>query len=122
MTAHEMLCHLGDSAEMVLRIRPREKPISVRSRPFFKLLALWTPFRWPHGRQTSPLLNPKGAGTKPSEFEADRQRVLSATQKLATATGGDLEPLHGMLGPMSIRDWQRWLYKHTDHHLRQFGV
>ena len=117
-----MLCHLGDSAEMVLRVRPRPKPIQVRRRPFLKWLGLWTPFHWPHGRQTSPLLNPRGAGTKPSEFEADLQRVLAATQKLAIANPSELEPVHGMLGEMSIRDWQRWAYKHTDHHLRQFGV
>ena len=68
------------------------------------------------------MLNPRSAGTKPAAFEADLQRVLSATQQLATANATDLEPVHGMFGEMSIRDWQRWAYKHTDHHLRQFGA
>jgi hypothetical protein len=33
-----------------------------------------------------------------------------------------LETAHGVFGLMSLADWQRWAYKHTDHHLRQFGV
>ena len=40
---------------------------------------------------------------------------------IATARS-DLEPAHGFFGTMSVADWQRWAYKHTDHHLRQFGV
>ena len=41
---------------------------------------------------------------------------------LAAATGDSLEPAHGLLGSMSTRDWQRWAYRHTDYHLRQFGL
>jgi len=34
MTAHEMLCHLGDAMEMVTGVRPRKRPIPHRlSRP-----------------------------------------------------------------------------------------
>jgi hypothetical protein len=33
-----------------------------------------------------------------------------------------LEPAHGFFGTMSTRDWQRWAWKHTEHHLRQFGL
>jgi hypothetical protein len=28
----------------------------------------------------------------------------------------------GHFGAMIPRDWQRWGYRHTDHHLRQFGL
>jgi hypothetical protein len=55
LTAHEMLCHLGDAAAMVVGTRPRKEPL-----PYF--------------------------------------------------------------GTMSSRDWQRWAYRHTNHHLRQFGL
>ena len=30
LTPHEMLCHLDDAAEMVLRIRPRDRPVALR--------------------------------------------------------------------------------------------
>ena len=122
MSAHEMLCHLGDACEMVLRVRPRIKPVAIRRRPLFKWVALWTPIRAPRGIQTNPEQDPRRAGTRPSAFESDRRRIVSALQGIATAPVSTLEPAHGMLGVMSTRDWQRWAYKHTDHHLRQFGM
>jgi hypothetical protein len=122
LTAHEMLCHLGDACEMVLRLRPRAKPIPAVARPIFKRLALWTPLRAPRGLKTNPEHDPRRAGTRPVEFGADRERVIAGIHAIAAADAGTLEPAHGMLGVMSVADWQRWAYKHTDHHLRQFGV
>jgi hypothetical protein len=122
LTPHEMLCHLGDAAEMVLCIRPRTEPVAARPRPVVKRLGLWTPIRWPHGWQTNPAHDPRIAGTRPTEFAADLQRALAGLHGLATARREDIEPAHGFFGTMSVRDWQRWAYKHTDHHLRQFGL
>lgn len=121
LTPQEMLCHLGDSAEMVLQTRPRPKPLDARPRPIVKALGLWTPLRWPHGWRTSPLLDPKADGTRPSEFASDVARAVAGLGGLASARPEALEPVHGVFGPMTLRDWQRWAYKHTDHHLRQFG-
>jgi hypothetical protein len=122
LTPHEMLCHLGDAAEMVLRIRPRTEPVVARPRPVIKQLGLWTPIRWPHGWQTNPAHNPRVAGTRPTDFAADLQRALTGIRGIATASPEAIEPVHGFFGTMSVRDWQRWAYKHTDHHLRQFGL
>ena len=122
LTPHEMLCHLGDAGEMVLRIRPRERPIPRRGRPMYKWLALWTPLRWPRGQQTNPHQDPRVRGTRPSAFAADLQRAVGTLRGIASAKSNTLEPTHGLFGDMSVRDWQRWAYKHTDHHLRQFGV
>jgi hypothetical protein len=72
--------------------------------------------------KTNPEHDPRAAGTPPSEFAADRLRVIAALDGIAAAAPGALEPAHGLLGTMSLRDWQRWAYKHTDHHLRQFGL
>jgi hypothetical protein len=121
LTAHEMLCHLGDAAEMVLRIRPRTAPIPARFRPAMKYLWLWAAIPWPHGVRTNPMHDPKARGTKPSIFEKDRERAIAGIRGIASAKPGELEPAHGLFGKMSVRDWQRWAYRHTDHHLRQFG-
>jgi len=122
LTAPEMLCHLGDAAEMVLRIRPRDRPVPIRSRPIVKWLGVWSPLRWPHGWQTNPHQDPRINGTKPSQFEADRRRAIAALDRLVVADPGSLERAHGLFGIMSAADWHRWAFKHTDHHLRQFGV
>lgn len=122
LTAHEMVCHIADSSDMILKTRPRTLPSPVKPRFLFKFVGLWTPIRWPHGWRTNPRLDPRVAGTKPSEFLADRTRALVGLDALARAEKGSLEHVHGVFGSMSTRDWQRFAFKHTDHHLRQFGV
>jgi hypothetical protein len=119
---HEMLCHLGDALEMVLRTRPRKVPVRVRHRPLIKFAALRGPLRWWRGIRTNPEHNPRDKGTRPSSFEADKARLVRALHALAVADPSSLEIGHGLLGAMSVTDWQRWAYRHADHHLRQFGV
>ncbi len=88
-----------------------------------KVIGLWSPLPWPHGLRTSPHYNPHTLGTRPSDFDRDRARVIDGLAHLATASpDAPLEPAHGFFGAMSIRDWQRWAWKHTEHHLRQFGA
>jgi len=122
MTAHEMLCHLGDAAEMVLRTRPRLKPVPIRRRSLMKAIFLWSPVRFPHGVPTNPMHDPRADGTKPSEFARDRARAVAGLEGIASASPTSLEPAHGIFGTMTVADWQRWAWKHTDHHLRQFGL
>jgi hypothetical protein len=122
LTPHEMLCHLGDAAGMVLRTRPRDQPLPGRTRPLVKFLALWSPLRWPHGWRSNPMLDPKAGGTQPSAFAGDLARAIAGLEGIAAAAPDALEPVHGFFGIMSVADWQRWAYKHTDHHLRQFGL
>jgi hypothetical protein len=122
LTAHEMLCHLGDAAEMVLRTRPRERPMPPRQRRVMKMIGLWTPMRWPQGWRTNPRNDPRLDGTKPSQFENDRERVIATMRAMGDARPDSVEPMHGTFGRMSLVDWQRWAYKHIDHHLRQFGL
>lgn len=120
LTPHEMLCHLGDAAAMVTGERPRTTPVQVGNRPFLKALMLWSPIPWPQGRPTNPLHNPRVGGTQPSDFDADRARAIHGIERIAAAHVS--EPAHGLFGRMTVADWQRWAYRHTDHHLRQFGL
>jgi len=122
LTAHEMICHLGDACEMVTLERPRAQPVRVRRRPFAKYFWLWLPTRWPRGVPTNPMHDPRVEGTRPGDFARDRRRLVSALQRIAAARRGSLEPGHGLFGTMTTGDWQRWAYRHTDHHLRQFGA
>jgi hypothetical protein len=71
---------------------------------------------------TNPAQDPRVAGTRPGDFQRDRARVISALKQIARARPGSLEPSHGLFGVMTARDWQRWAYRHTDYHLRQFGA
>jgi hypothetical protein len=123
LTAHEMLCHLADATAMVLRDRPRVMPVDGGARRLRKGLGLWSPLRWPHGLRTSPRYNPHTLGSRPDDFARDLARVIDGLDRLAVASAdASLEPAHGFFGAMSVFDWQRWAWKHTEHHLRQFGL
>jgi hypothetical protein len=122
LTPHEMLCHLGDASDMVLGARPRKTPVPERSRPLLKWLGLWSPIPWPHGRPTNPMHDPRAEGTRPTVFAKDLARVIDGVERIGAAAPGSLIPTHGLFGIMSLHDWQRWAYRHIDHHLRQFGA
>jgi hypothetical protein len=122
LTAHEMLCHLGDATAMVLEIRPRPQPVPLRRRPLVKWLGLWSPIPWPHGWPSNPSMDPKAGGTRPTAFEKDLARAIEGLEGIAAAGPYVLTPAHGFFGTMSVLDWQRWAFRHTDHHLRQFGL
>lgn len=123
LTPGEMLCHLGDAHEGVLgRRSPRGPSRSRRPRPFLKWLALRTPIPWPKGVRTVPEVHPRIDGTRPGDFERDRERAIASLRALAAAAPGTLAESHFIFGPMSVRDWQRWAYRHVAHHLRQFGL
>lgn len=121
MTPHEMLCHLADSFSSMMG----ERDISmVAATPFkrhlMRLLALRTPLPWPKGIPTRPEVDPKRTGTKPQAFEADRQHLIQLLRRFAADDARYAQ--HPMFGAMDRADWLRWAYRHTDHHLRQFGL
>ncbi len=119
LTPGEMLCHLGDATASVLNRPPSEEP---RRRPLLKWIALRSPMPWPRGLKTPAAVDPRANGTRPSEFEADRRRAIEGLRTFAKAPTKALSSSHVAFGRMTIVDWHRWAYRHTDHHLRQFGV
>ena len=123
MTAGEMLCHLGDASDGVLgrRVTPGNVPPNVLPLPI-RWLMLYSPMPFPKGVETRPGVNPHKEGTRPADFAQDRARVVDALRALTVAAPETLSPTHFRFGPMSKSKWLRWAYKHTDHHLRQFGL
>ena len=58
-------------------------------------------------------------GTKPVEFERDRAELSALLRRVALA---DTLPEHPLWGRMSRGMTGRYVWRHTDHHLRQFGA
>jgi hypothetical protein len=122
MNAAQMICHLNDSWLCVMG----EKAVSIdpnfRARRFVKWVGLEVPFRWPRGVRTRPEVDQFIGGTTPTDFEDDRQRLLLLIERF-TAQSRDFEfAPHPIFLEMNEREWMRWGYLHTDHHLRQFGA
>ncbi len=120
MTAHEMLCHLGDSFAGVLGERPISPAVTWANRTIIKYVALHTSYPWPKGTPTRPEVDQTIGGTKPGDFDRDRERAVALLRRFA-APGANYGP-HPIFGPLTRDEWMVWGYRHTDHHLRQFAL
>lgn len=117
-TLEKMLCHLCESMRMALGelpVKPKG-PRPFRAFPLKHLLLYVAPF--PKGAPTAPELL---AGT-PGGLEADRARLAELLRRLGTGPTEGIGPAHPLFGPLSWREWGLAMYKHTDHHLRQFNA
>ena len=72
---------------------------------------------------------PKGAPTAPElkssvsvSFEEERAALLELLERIGTGPHEGEAPAHPLFGPLTWREWGVATYKHTDHHLRQFGA
>ena len=120
MTAHEMLCHLGDSFAGVLGDRPISPAATWANRTIIKYIALHTSVAWPKGTPTRPEVDQTKAGTRPSDLARDRERVITLLRRFAAPD--TRYERHPIFGPLTRDEWMTWGWRHTDHHLRQFAV
>ena len=113
-----MLKHLRLSASMALG----ELPVPSKSKRAFQVFPLKhlilyvIPF--PKGAPTAPELKPAVAAS----LEEERAAVLELLARIGTGPREGAGPAHPLFGPLTWREWGVATYKHTDHHLRQFGA
>ena len=119
MTAPQMVCHLAESLKMAmgeLQVAPKNLPI--RFPPLKQLIVYYAPF--PKNAPTAPEL----VARVPRDWPAD-VADLQALVDCFVARGGDARavwPAHPAFGRLSRRAWGVLVYRHMDHHLRQFGA
>jgi len=114
-----MLCHLQQSTRMALGELP-VKPSGNRAFQVFPLkhlLLYVVPF--PKGAPTAPELLEGVPGT---DFETDKALLADLLTRVGLGPQEGPGPVHPLFGPLSRREWGAATYKHTGHHLRQFGV
>jgi hypothetical protein len=118
MDVQAMLNHLRLSALMALG----ELPVACKSKrpfqvfPIKHLILHVAPF--PKSAPTAPELLVPGA----VPVDAIRSELVTLVERIGTRTGEDDGPVHPLFGRLSLREWGVATYKHTDHHLRQFGA
>lgn len=120
MDVAQMLAHNCVSYELIYENR-HQKPKGLK-----KLLLKW----FIKGPVVSEKPYKKNSPTAPEflissgkDFDTEKQRLigyLNRTQQLG-ATHFDGRYYHSF-GELSLKEWNNMLYKHLDHHLRQFGV
>jgi hypothetical protein len=113
-----MLQHLRLSASMAVGDMPVP---SANKRVFqvfpLKHLILYV-FPFPKGAPTAPLLKP----VQVTSLEEERVAVLELMERIGTGPTEGAGPAHPLFGPLTWREWGVVIYKHSDHHLRQFGA
>jgi hypothetical protein len=117
MTPLQMVAHLSDSLKMAsgeLEVAPKKVPF--RFSPLKELVLYVLPV--PKGVPTSPELIARQPGDWSGEIAALREELNGLVERGAEA----LAPVHPAFGRMSAKQWGVLIYRHMDHHLRQFGV
>jgi uncharacterized protein DUF1569 len=122
MSAHQMLCHLSDSFRVTLGTKPVSNATGIPQRTVVKWLALYLPAPWPKGLPTRPEVEQGAGGTPPADFQRDRAGLIELIEHFVEPRRVSPRSPHPIFGQMSEREWLRWAYLHSDHHLRQFGV
>lgn len=97
-----------------LPVKPRRLPI--RYPPLKQFIIYVMPF--PKGAPTAPELVCRKATDWPAEMVELEGAFDRLVAKDASAPWLD----HPAFGRMTRRAWGVLIYRHTDHHLRQFGV
>ncbi|HEX7879053.1 MAG TPA: DUF1569 domain-containing protein [Candidatus Eisenbacteria bacterium] len=116
LDAPGMLCHVTDAFRLALGQIQSRPHYNALSRSIGKFLVVNTSLRPPKGRIKAP---PETMFTSPSEWSRD----LTSCEELAMrVASGEASAVHPAFGPLTPEEWGRMCWKHTDHHLRQFGV
>jgi len=117
MNAEQMVKHVTAQMELSLGDLDVKAHSSWLGRwPMSYLLIYWLP--WPKGAPTAPELI-QFSSAHWDETRAKFKRVFDGV--VAQGPEGDFAP-HPLFGKLNSRTWGVLMYRHMDHHLRQFGL
>ena len=117
MSAPQVVCHLAESLKMALGelpVKPRRLPI--RYPPLKQFILYVAPF--PRSAPSAPELFVR----PPADWEADMADLQALVDRLHRRGPGGRWPEHPAFGKLTERSWGVLVYRHMDHHLKQFGA
>lgn len=118
MNPAQMLCHCSRALETGTGDRPmKQKLLGKILMPFFRASILGEkPFS-----RNSPT-DPTFVVSDEREFAAERARLTGLIDRfVANGAAQAGTRTHAFFGKMTGDEWGELMYKHIDHHLRQFG-
>ncbi|MBX9784524.1 MAG: DUF1569 domain-containing protein [Chitinophagaceae bacterium] len=118
MTAAQMLTHCKEAFKVPLTSKPLKKhPLSIIGWMFKKVLYSDNPYK--QSLPTAPNFIVKDE----RDFEKEKAEMLSIVKAFhEKGAAGIGDKVHPMFGKLTADQWGRSMWKHLDHHLRQFGV
>jgi hypothetical protein len=117
MTCPQMVVHITDAFGMYcgdLKVGFKSTPIQYFPLKHAFLYVLPMPKNVPTAKELKM--------RAPGEWEAEMSRLRDAIARFGDRHASTDWPRHPIFGRMSARAYGVLAYKHTDHHLRQFGV
>jgi hypothetical protein len=116
-TAPRMVAHLADSVRMASGVlTPASKKSPLRFTPLKQFVIYAAPF--PRNVPTAPELIARA----PSSWNVEVADFADLIEGLARRDVDGAWPTHPIFGTLSGAQWGVLVYRHCDHHLRQFGA
>ncbi|MHB9130978.1 MAG: hypothetical protein ACYDBB_07800 [Armatimonadota bacterium] len=120
MNATQMTTHLIET----FKITFDEKPVKVipgKNPPkLMRWLIVFSPIPWPKGTlaTTKEYLDPSCDESLMDEY---KEELVAYLKRFAQAPEKVQWGKHALFNELTAEEWGALMYKHTDHHLRQFG-
>ena len=118
MDMQQMLVH----CTVQLKLALSEIPSKTQGPSFMRSgLGKWILFSnmpWPKGANTPAEMNAQHAHFSLADVETEKKELLDYLEKAKYKE--HLEP-HPFFGNLNRKEWARLIYKHLDHHLKQFS-
>ena len=121
MTVNQMLAHMNDAHKIAMGMKPAIDTSNFFSHKIIFPMAVYVLSRWPKGEKTAPELDQMQLGTKARDFYTELEFVKKMMDIFEEREASKMHP-HPLFGRLTKTQWSDLLYKHFDHHLRQFGV
>lgn len=121
MNAHEAVVHMTDPLRCAIGERPVPLNPSILSKwPLNKLVSQY--LTWPKGAPTAPEFIQGAKGSPPLEFERDKQELVLLIHRFSQHQNSIPFPVQPMFGNLNNKEWARLMWRHINHHLKQFGL
>lgn len=119
MSLVQMLEHCSIQLKLALGIIPQSnfEGFTLYRTAFGRWLALYV-MPWPRGLATPSKMNVVATQAEIQELEIAKQELTELLQRVKETKQLNSHPYFGKL---DLKDWGRLIYKHLDHHLKQFG-
>jgi len=115
--APRMVTHVTDALRSSLgELAVAAVPGPLKVWPLNTLVIYYLP--WPKGAPTAPEL----IARTPAEWGTELEELQAAIDRFAARGSHGSWPAHAAFGQIDGAAWGRLMYRHLDHHLRQFGV